>query len=126
MHPPTGFTLGLIRHENGAGGSFTELHTGLDHLGMTASSREELEEWQRRLDDHGVEYTPIRDMESGYHLNFRDPDGIALELDAPNELFLMARQALAAGNTSQAAIAAFVTEHFGPEYAPRPRVPAQA
>jgi hypothetical protein len=25
-------------------------------------------------------------MELGHHLNFRDPDGIALELAAPNEL----------------------------------------
>ena len=86
MHPGTGFTLGLIRHEGAHGGSFTELSTGLDHLGLVASSREELEAWERRFDEHGVTYTPIRDMEMGYHLNFRDPDGIALELDAPNEL----------------------------------------
>ena len=43
MHPGTGFTLGLIRHEEAHGGSFTELNTGLDHLGLVASSREELE-----------------------------------------------------------------------------------
>jgi glyoxylase I family protein len=120
MHPETGFTLGLVRHEEGFGGAFTELRTGLDHLGLTASSREELEEWQCRFDKHGVVYTPIRDMEMGYHLNFRDPDGIALELDAPNQLAIEAQQALASGHTSPADIAAFVAEHFGPDYVPRP------
>ena len=114
IHPITGFTLGLIRHEGAHGGSFTELSTGLDHLGLVASSREELEDWQRRFDQHGVTYTPIRDMKMGYHLNFRDPDGIPLEFDAPNGLWIEARSALASGQTSPAEIAAFVAEHFGP------------
>jgi hypothetical protein len=54
-------------------GSFTELNTGLDHLGLVATSREELEAWERRFEEHGVSYTPIRDTEMGHHLNFRDP-----------------------------------------------------
>ena len=119
MHPGTGFTLGLARHDEAYGGPFTELRTGLDHLGLTASSREELEEWVRRFDERGVTYTPIRDMEMGSHLNFRDPDGIALELDCPNELAETARVALASGATAED-IAAFVAEHLGPELAPRP------
>ena len=40
--------------------------------------------WERRLEALGVEYTPIRDMEFGAHLNFRDPDHIALELSTSN------------------------------------------
>ena len=119
MHPDTGFTLGLVKHEGAYGGPFTELHTGLDHLGLTASSRRELEEWERRFDKCGVVYTPIRDMEMGHHLNFRDPDGIALELCAPNQLALTARTALAAGQATPAEIAAFVAEHVGPEYVSR-------
>jgi hypothetical protein len=111
MHPGTGFTLGLMAHEGAPGGLFTELTTGLDHLGLTAGSREELEAWERRFDELGVTYTPIRDMEFGYHLNFRDPDNIALELSAPNELMLAAQEALAAGQTSQADIDAFMVEH---------------
>jgi catechol 2,3-dioxygenase-like lactoylglutathione lyase family enzyme len=118
MHPGTGFTIGLLRPEGASGGRFTELTTGLDHLGLAASSRAELEAWERRFDEYGVSYTPIRDMEMGSHLNFRDPDGIALELDAPNELALQAQRALAA-HASPAEIAAFVTEHLGPEYVPR-------
>jgi hypothetical protein len=63
-------------------------------------------------------YTPIRDMELGHHLNFRDPDGIALELDAPNELAMKAQRALASGQTTPAEIAAFLVEHFGRDYVP--------
>lgn len=47
----------------------------------------------------------------GSHLNFRDPDDIALALSAPNELFLEAKKALAAGRTSQADIEAFVEDN---------------
>ena len=118
MHPATGFSIGLIRPEGAEGRPFTELATGLDHLGFTADSRAELEDWQRHLDEHGVSYTPIRDMEMGYHLNFRDPDGIALELDAPNELGRQARLAMAAGPTP-AEVAAFVAANLGPELVPQ-------
>jgi glyoxylase I family protein len=41
-------------------------------------------------------------MEMGHHLNFRDPDGIALEFDAPNELAMKAQHALASGQTTAA------------------------
>ncbi len=80
LHRPSSFMLALARHDAAHGARFTELHTGLDHLGFGVDSREELVEWERRLELLGVEYTPIRDMEFGAHLNFRDPDHIALEL----------------------------------------------
>jgi len=111
MHPETGFTLSLMKHDGAHGGPFSELTTGLDHLGLTAASRDELEEWEHRFDELGVIYTSIRDMEFGYHLNFRDPDNIALELSAPNELLLAAKKALADGQTSQADITAFVEDN---------------
>ena len=119
MHPRTGFGLALLRHQDAHGGSFTELNTGLDHLGFSAGSRAELEEWERRFDEHGVSYTPIRDMELGAHLNFRDPDGIALEFWAPNELMLIAQQTLASGQAGPDEIAAFVTEHLGADLVPK-------
>ena len=111
MHPGTGFTLSLMKHDGAHGGSFTELTTGLDHLGLTAGSRADLEDWERRFDELGVTYTPIRDMEFGFHLNFRDPDDIALELSAPNEHLISAKEALRGGQTSQADIDAFIEEH---------------
>ncbi len=118
MHRATGFTLGLLKHPAARGGPFSELVTGMDHVGFAASSRAELEEWERRFDRYGVTYTPIRDMELGSSLNFRDPDDIALEFDAPNELGLEARRRLAAPDLSSADIAAFVTEHLGAGFVP--------
>jgi glyoxylase I family protein len=86
LHRPTSFMFTVIRHEAGTGGPFSELNTGMDHLGFVAGSREELVEWERRFDELGVVYTPIRDMEFGSHLNFRDPDDIALELNCLNDV----------------------------------------
>ena len=83
----SGFVLSLCRHELGTAAPFTELTTGLDHVGMAAASRDELVEWERRFEALGVTYTPIRDEAFGSHLNFRDPDGIALELSASNEVY---------------------------------------
>lgn len=123
MHPATGFVLALLKHEGATGAPFTELSTGLDHLGLAAASREELEEWERRFDEHGVVYTPIRDMEMGSHLNFRDPDGIALEFSTENELMRTAQQALASGQAGPAEIAAFVAENLDPALAPAPGQP---
>jgi glyoxylase I family protein len=118
MHPGTGFVLALLRHDDARGGPFSELSTGLDHLGLVASSRADLEAWQRRFDEHGVTYTPIRDMEMGSHLNFRDPDGIALEFWIPNSLMLQAQEALASGQVGTAEIAAFVSAHLDPGLVP--------
>ena len=72
----------------------------------------------RRFDEHGVTYTPVRDMEMGYHLNFRDPDGIALEFSAPNEAMLSAQRLMAAGGLTEAEIAAFIAENVGPDAVP--------
>ncbi len=86
VHRTTSFVLAVIHHEDSRDGPFTELNTGLDHLGFAASSRDELVEWQRVFDEHGVTYTPIRDMEFASHLNFRDPDDIALEFSVSNAI----------------------------------------
>ena len=81
---PTGFTLALVRHPSGRRQAFSELNPGLDHIGLTASNRDELSEWERRFEAAGVVHTPVRDMPFGSHLNFRDPDGIPLEFMVPD------------------------------------------
>jgi glyoxylase I family protein len=83
-HRPTGFFLSLIRHDEGRAGPFSELHPGVDHIGLAAADRDELVAWEDRFRAAGVDFTPIRDMPFGSHLNFRDPDGIALEFMATN------------------------------------------
>jgi glyoxylase I family protein len=59
---------------------------------------------------------PSRTRRWGHHLNFRDPDGIALEFDAPTDLAMKAQRVLASGQMTLEEIAAFVAERFGPEY----------
>jgi len=118
MHPQTGFVLTLLTHEGGHGGSFSELSTGMDHVGFTAASRDELERWERHFEQHGVAFTPIRDELFGSHLNFRDPDDIALELTSSNELMIAAQRALASGQMTSADIAAFIAENVDPSFVP--------
>ena len=116
MHPRTGFVLTMAAHESGRGGSFSELNTGLDHIGFTATSREELERWERHFDEHAVVYTPIRDEQFGSHLNFRDPDNIALEFSSSNELMIAARESLSSGQMTTADIAAFIATNVSPDF----------
>ena len=64
------------------GGRFDVTRTGLDHLGLTATSRESLEHWARWLDAHGVPRSTVRDMPApvvGAMFDFVDPDGIQFE-----------------------------------------------
>jgi glyoxylase I family protein len=63
---------------------FDENRVGLDHLCLRVGSRSELDDAAALLDDLGVTREPIKEIGHGYILEFRDPDGIALELIAPN------------------------------------------
>jgi len=71
-----------------------------------------------RYEQHGVAFTPIRDELFGSHLNFRDPDDIALELTSSNELMIAAQRALASGQMTSADIAAFIAENVDPSFVP--------
>ena len=64
------------------GTPFDVTRTGLDHLGLIASSCETLEAWGRWLDANGIARSPLRDMPPpfvGAMFDFVDPDGIQLE-----------------------------------------------
>jgi catechol 2,3-dioxygenase-like lactoylglutathione lyase family enzyme len=116
MHPGTGFVLTVVTHAGAPGGDFTETTTGLDHLGLAAGSREELEEWERRFEEMGVPYTPIRDEPLGHILNFRDPDNIALDLSAPTEAMQLATAALRAPDVTVEQIDEYIALVAGPEF----------
>ena len=124
LHRPTSFVLALVRHDAAHGGRFTELTTGLDHLGFAVNSRDELVAWEHRLEALGVEYTPIRDMEFGAHLNFRDPDHIALELSTSNAIltgwFDELRQREIPRDEIEARLAEYLTSHQQTVSAPGP------
>ena len=79
-----GTLLGLHQHGTPAPDEqFSEHRVGLDHVGFGCANRAELETWQARLDELGIEHGGIKDATYGSGISFRDPDGIALELFAP-------------------------------------------
>jgi glyoxylase I family protein len=61
---------------------FDENRVGLDHLCLEVGSRAELDDAARLLDQLGATREPIKEIGHGHILEFRDPDGIALELIA--------------------------------------------
>jgi catechol 2,3-dioxygenase-like lactoylglutathione lyase family enzyme len=81
LHPGSqGLTaLILTQHEDGIRGPFSELRAGLDHVSLAVADRASLEVFTQRLADHGVAHD-LRRSEWGHHLNFRDPDLIAVEI----------------------------------------------
>jgi glyoxylase I family protein len=67
------------------GDSFDECRVGLDHLSFSVSSRNDLEQAVRILEERGVSHGKITDLGPDfglYVLCFRDPDNIQLELTA--------------------------------------------
>jgi glyoxylase I family protein len=81
---PGGFVLGLVAHPaTDRNRRFDEFGPGLDHIGFGCADRSELEKWQKRLDELGIEHGVIAEDAAGFALPLRDPDNIALEFWAP-------------------------------------------
>lgn len=110
LHNPSALVLGLVQHEDRRGGSFSELNTGLDHVGLAAADLPDLRAWEQRFRELGIRYTPIREVEFGYHLNFRDPDGIALELSVGKDFYAAALAQVRSGALSDAQIQEFARQ----------------
>ena len=79
---PGGTLIGLRQYENGGTGGFDPTRIGFDHLALTVGSPDQLADWERRFSDLGVSYDPTQQTPYGHVLNFKDPDGIALEIYA--------------------------------------------
>ncbi len=78
-----GQLFGLHTHPTGAGDSFDEHRTGLDHVSFGCTHRGELQKWAARLEELGIDHGGVVDAPYGSGLSFHDPDGIALEFFAP-------------------------------------------
>jgi catechol 2,3-dioxygenase-like lactoylglutathione lyase family enzyme len=88
--------LVLHEHDKTPPGSFDERVVGLDHIGFSIGTRDDLLAWQRHLSDNGVQLAAVADRPltqapiavEGYGavLVFRDPDNIQLELFVPAAL----------------------------------------
>jgi catechol-2,3-dioxygenase len=75
--------VGLHEFPDRKPGEFDERRVGLDHVAFACANRGELEQWEARLDELGLEHGGILDAHYGSGLAFRDPDNIALEFFAP-------------------------------------------
>ena len=61
---------------------FNERRPGLDHLAFACANRDEVLQWETRLNELGVPNGGVVDAPYGCGLSFRDPDNIALEFFA--------------------------------------------
>ena len=77
-----GGVLGL-RPVAPGGDRFDEDRVGLDHLSFKVASKAALEDAVVLLAERSVETPGIKEIPGAWILEFRDPDGIALELTAP-------------------------------------------
>jgi glyoxylase I family protein len=83
VEPASGVVIGLHHHTDGARDLFDEGRTGLDHIGFSVPSRDNLDAWARRLDELDVDHSGVRDITEPSPFStlvFRDPDNIQLEL----------------------------------------------
>jgi glyoxylase I family protein len=80
LHPGTPLRIVLTAHVANRGESFSEFHTGLDHIAFTVADRAELEAWRRRFAELGVDHSPIKEGATGWLITFRDPDKVQLEM----------------------------------------------
>jgi glyoxylase I family protein len=78
---PGGMLLGL-RPVAQPGDRFDEDRVGLDHLSLSLASPDDVTAAAAVLDELGVAHGEVKDIGVAVLLEFRDPDGIALELFA--------------------------------------------
>lgn len=64
--------------------AFSEDRVGLDHVSLSVASVADLETAAATLDALGADRGPVKNLGELSILEFRDPDGIALELTAPS------------------------------------------
>lgn len=82
LHPDSLLIVGLVAHDRTVTESagFDEHRVGLDHLSLNVASAEEVTRWADRLDERGIDRSPIVVGDLWDVLVFRDPDNIQLEL----------------------------------------------
>jgi glyoxylase I family protein len=83
MGHSSGLFLALTKHRHpDSEETFNERRTGLDHVSFGVGSRDVLDAWADRLTAAGIEHRGVQvSPGTGFTLlDFRDPDGIQLEL----------------------------------------------
>ena len=77
--PDWSMCIGLHTHQKNESERFSESRTGLDHVSFGVSSPADLDAWESRLANLGIEHSPVKHKQSYSVLVFRDPDNIQLE-----------------------------------------------
>ena len=77
---PGGILVGLREYDAPGSEGFDPRRIGLDHLAFRAVSEAELTEWEQHFASLGVTFSQSEKTPLGHALNFKDPDGIALEV----------------------------------------------
>lgn len=77
--PDWSMCVGLHTHPANSGERFSESRTGLDHVSFFVPARADLDAWEARLTQHGIEHSPVNDQPTYSVLVFRDPDNVQLE-----------------------------------------------
>ena len=78
-----GFMVGLRKHASTPeNDSFQFARVGIDHVGVHVESQAELEKWRAFFDEQSIENSGIVESPYGFHVNVKDPDGIAFEFFA--------------------------------------------
>ena len=81
VEPNTRFVLCLVGHREHSGEPFSEFRTGLDHLEFLVDRKEDLDEWEAKLNRLGIPHSGVKAPEytGNAMLTFRDLDNIQLE-----------------------------------------------
>jgi hypothetical protein len=80
MNHPCGLPVGFLVHEDAVSDGFDERVVGLDHFAFRVRDRPTLEEWEKHLDQLGVDHSGIQEENGGPLITLRDPDNIQVEL----------------------------------------------
>jgi len=77
---PNGIIIVLTSHvATQPGERFDHTRIGLDHLGLSCPTEDSVRAWARRLDELGLVHGPVEDVDYGWAVTARDPDGIPVE-----------------------------------------------
>ncbi len=75
--------IGLHQFPDGRSEPFDERRVGLDHVAFACANRDDLQQWESKLNELDISHGGIVNASYGSGLSFRDPDNIALEFFAP-------------------------------------------
>jgi len=77
----SGEVIAFFEIDGAAPGPRDDLPTWVRHIAFGVDSRQEIDAWRARLQEHGIEVTPVVDHDGlWYSIYFMDPNQVLLEL----------------------------------------------